>query len=254
MISSQFRQYTYSELKKATKNFTEELGRGGSGAVYKGVLSDDRVVAVKKLGDVFQAQEEYFAEISMIGKINHMNLVRIWGFCSERRHRLLVYEYLDNLSLDRHVFGLSFLSWKQIYAVALGTAKGLAYLHHECLEWVIHCDVKPENILLDSDFQPKIADFGLAKLLQREGDGSEFTRIRGRRVDVFGYGLVVLEMVRGVRLCNWGEGDGDGGGALASFVRRWRGEVDGRLEGRFGRRPTMATVVQSLMACEYEED
>ncbi|KAG6438047.1 hypothetical protein SASPL_102980 [Salvia splendens] len=294
MISSQFRQYTYSELKKATKNFTEELGRGGSGAVYKGVLSDDRVVAVKKLGDVFQAQEEYFAEISTIGKINHMNLVRIWGFCSERRHRLLVYEYLDNLSLDRHVFGSSFLSWKQRYAVALGTAKGLAYLHHECLEWVIHCDVKPENILLDSDFQPKIADFGLAKLLQREGDGSEFTRIRGTKgymapewalslpitskVDVFGYGVVVLEMVRGVRLCNWGEEEGDGGGAVSSFVRRWRGEVegvvDGRLEGRFGRRqaaaliqvgvacvvedrnkrPTMATVVQSLMACEYEED
>ncbi|XP_047978957.1 putative receptor protein kinase ZmPK1 [Salvia hispanica] len=294
MISSQFRQYTYSELKKATKNFTEELGRGGSGTVYKGVLSDDRVVAVKKLGDVFQAQEEYFAEISTIGKINHMNLVRIWGFCSERRHRLLVYEYLDNLSLDRHVFGSSFLSWKQRYVVALGTAKGLAYLHHECLEWVIHCDVKPENILLDSDFQPKIADFGLAKLLQREGDGSEFTRIRGTKgymapewalslpitskVDVFGYGVVVLEMVRGVRLCNWRDGDGDGGGALASFVRRWRGEVegvvDGRLDGRFGRRqataliqvglacveedrnkrPTMATVVQSLMACEYEED
>ncbi|XP_047978955.1 putative receptor protein kinase ZmPK1 [Salvia hispanica] len=294
MISSQFRQYTYSELKKATKNFTEELGRGGSGAVYKGVLSDDRVVAVKKLGDVFQAQEEYFAEISTIGKINHMNLVRIWGFCLERRHRLLVYEYLDNSSLDRHVFGSSFLSWKQRYTVALGTAKGLAYLHHGCLEWVIHCDVKPENILLDSDFQPKIADFGLAKLLQREGDGSEFTRIRGTKgymapewalslpitskVDVFGFGVVVLEMVRGVRLCNWEDGDGDGGGALASFARRWRGEVegvvDGRLEGRFGRRqaaaliqvgvacveedrnkrPTMATVVQSLMACEYEED
>ncbi|XP_047978956.1 putative receptor protein kinase ZmPK1 [Salvia hispanica] len=294
MISSQFREYTYSELKKATKNFTEELGRGGSGAVYKGVLSDDRVVAVKKLGDVFQAQEEYFAEISTIGKINHMNLVRIWGFCSQRRHRLLVYEYLDNLSLDRHVFGSSFLSWKQRYTVALGTAKGLAYLHHECLEWVIHCDVKPENILLDSDFQPKIADFGLAKLLQREGDGLEFTRIRGTKgymapewalslpitskVDVFGYGVVVLEMVRGVRLCNWGEEEGDGGGPVSSFVRRWRGEVegvvDGRLGGRFGqrqaaaliqvgvacveedrnKRPSMATVVESLMACEYEED
>ncbi|XP_057807963.1 putative receptor protein kinase ZmPK1 [Salvia miltiorrhiza] len=297
MISSQFRQYSYSELKKATKGFTKELGRGGSGAVYKGVLSDERVVAVKKLGDVFQAQEEYFAEIGIIGKINHMNLVRIWGFCSERRHRLLVYEYLDNLSLDRHVFGSSFLGWKQRYAVALGTAKGLAYLHHECLEWVIHCDVKPENILLDSDFQPKIADFGLAKLLQRGGGGSEFTRIRGTKgymapewalslpitskVDVFGYGVVVLELVRGVRLSNWGEGD-EGDGALASFVRRMRGEaevvvesvVDARLEGEFGRRqaaalirmgvacveedrnkrPTMATVVQTLMEFEYVDD
>ncbi|KAH6806247.1 hypothetical protein C2S51_031078 [Perilla frutescens var. frutescens] len=299
MISSQFRRYSYSELKKATKNFKEELGRGGSGAVYKGVLSDDRAVAVKKLGDVFQAQEEFFAEISIIGKINHMNLVRIWGFCSERRHRLLVYEYLDNLSLDRHVFTSNFLGWKQRYAVALGTAKGLAYLHHECLEWVIHCDVKPENILLDSEFQPKIADFGLAKLSQREGPGSEFTRIRGTKgymapewalslpitakVDVFGYGVVILELVRGVRLCNWSVED-DGEAALTSFVRKMKERmecgssswvesvVDSRLEGKFSRkqaaaliqtgvscveedrnkRPTMASVVQALMECEYE--
>ncbi|KAI3474141.1 hypothetical protein Pfo_028929 [Paulownia fortunei] len=303
MITSQFRRYNYSELKKATNNFKEELGRGGSGAVYKGVLSDDRVVAVKRLGDVFRAQDEYFAEISTLGKINHMNLVRILGFCSERRHRLLVYEYLNNLSLDRHLFGSSFLGWKQRYAVALGTAKGLAYLHHECLEWVIHCDVKPENILLDSEFQPKIADFGLAKLSQREGPGSEFTRIRGTKgymapewtlnhpitakVDVFGYGVVILEMVRGIRLCNWVVEDNDKQeAALTSFVRitkekmkcgssSWvEGVVDSRLDGKFSRkqaatliqtgiscveedrnkRPTMASVVQTLLECEDETE
>lgn len=306
MISSQFRQYSYSELKKATKNFKEELGRGGSGVVYKGVLSDDRVVAVKKLGEVYQAEEEYFAEISIIGKLNHMNLVRIWGFCSEtRRHKLLVYEYLNNLSLDRHVFASNFLGWRQRYAIALGTARGLAYLHHECLEWVIHCDVKPENILLDSAFQPKIADFGLAKLLQREGAGSEFTRIRGTKgymapewalglpitskVDVFGYGVVILELVRGVRVSNWGvEGDGEGvhEAALTSFVHKvkqrmehgsssWvESVVDSRLERGFSRRqaavlirtgvscveedrnkrPTMASVVQTLMEFEYDND
>ncbi|KAL0375260.1 UNVERIFIED_CONTAM: putative receptor protein kinase ZmPK1 [Sesamum radiatum] len=303
MISGQFRCYNYSELKKATNNFKEELGRGGSGAVYKGVLSDERVVAVKRLGDVFQAQDEYFAEISTLGKINHMNLVRIWGFCSERRHRLLVYEYLENLSLDRHLFGPNFLGWEQRYAVALGTAKGLAYLHHECLEWVIHCDVKPENILLDGDFQPKIADFGLAKLSQREGPGSEFTRIRGTKgymapewalnlpitakVDVFGYGVVILEMVRGIRLCNWAveEDDDEQEAALTNFVRKTKEKmksgnssdwvetvVDSRLEGKFSRnqavtliqtgiscveedrnkRPTMASVVQMLLECEDE--
>ncbi|KAI3447720.1 hypothetical protein Pfo_004385 [Paulownia fortunei] len=303
MISSQFRRYTYSELKKATNNFKEELGRGGSGTVYKGVLSDNRVVAVKRLGDFFQAQHEYFAEISTLGKINHMNLVRIWGFCSDRRHRLLVYEYLDNLSLDRHLFGSNFLGWKQRYAVALGTAKGLAYLHHECLEWVIHCDVKPENILLDSEFQPKISDFGLAKLSQRGGPGSEITRIRGTKgymapewalnhpitakVDVFGYGVVILEIVRGVRLCNWVvEGDDEQEAALTNFVRNieekmqcgsssWlESVVDSRLGGKFSRnqaatliqtgiscvkedrnkRPTMASVVQTLLECEDETE
>ncbi|KAL8526839.1 hypothetical protein ACS0TY_015903 [Phlomoides rotata] len=305
MISSQFRRYSYSELKKATGNFKEELGRGGSGAVYKGVLSDDRVVAVKRLGDVFQAEEEFFAEISTLGKINHMNLVRIWGFCSERRHRLLVYEYLDKSSLDKHVFGCNYLGWRRRYAVALGTAKGLAYLHHECLEWVIHCDVKPENILLDSDFQPKIADFGLAKLLQREGPGSEFTRIRGTKgymapewamnlpitakVDVFGYGVVILELVRGMRLCNWIKDDDDQDDqetALMNFVRKSKegmksgssmwvdNVVDSRLEGRFSRnqavrliqtgiscvqedrnkRPTMASVVQNLLEFEYQTE
>ncbi|GFQ07558.1 putative receptor protein kinase zmpk1 [Phtheirospermum japonicum] len=295
MISSQFRRYDYSELKKATDNFKEELGRGGSGAVYRGILSN-RLVAVKRLGDVFRAEEEFFAEISTIGKINHMNLVRICGYCSEKRHKLLVYEFIDNLSLDRYIFGLKFLDWKQRYGVALGTAKGLAYLHHECLEWVIHCDVKPENILLDGEFQPKIADFGLARLTQREGPGSEFSRIRGTKgymapewalnhpitakVDVFGFGVVILEMVRGIRVCNWDDDEQENG--LMKFVRKMKGNiefggldwvesvVDSRLEGGFSRkqaavlieigvscveedrnkRPTMASVVQTLLWCK----
>ncbi|KAL2554542.1 G-type lectin S-receptor-like serine/threonine-protein kinase [Forsythia ovata] len=108
MISSNFKRYTYAELKKATTNFKTELGRGGSGTVYIGVLSDGREVAVKKLGDVFQVQDEHSAEISTIGKINHMNLVRMWGFCSEGRHRLLVYEYIKNSSLDKHLFDSNF--------------------------------------------------------------------------------------------------------------------------------------------------
>ncbi|KAL8528933.1 hypothetical protein ACS0TY_006415 [Phlomoides rotata] len=300
MILSQFRRYTYAELKKATKNFTEEIGRGGSGTVYKGLLPENRVVAVKKLGGFLQGQEEYFAEINTIGKINHMNLVRIWGFCSDKRHRILVYEYLENLSLDRHLFGSNFLGWERRYAVALGMAKGLAYLHHECLEWIIHCDVKPENILLDGDFQPKISDFGFAKLAQRGNSGAGVSRIRGTKgymapewalnhpitakVDVFGYGVVILEMVRGIRVCDWVVDDDDDEGALKNFVRRieenmrcgsstWvESGVDPRLEGEFSRnqaavliqvgiccvendrkkRPTMAYVLQTLLECEDE--
>ncbi|KAI6675147.1 hypothetical protein NL676_003053 [Syzygium grande] len=218
-ITSQFRRFSYEELKSATQNFKREIGRGASGSVYKGVLADARVVAVKKLGDVYHEEEVFWAEVSTIGKINHMNLVRMWGFCCEGKHKLLVYEYVENRSLDKHLFSGDFIEWRDRFRIALGTAKGLAYLHHECLEWVIHCDVKPENILLDKTFEPKIADFGLAKLLQRDGTNSQFSRIRGTKgymapewalnlpitakVDVYSYGVMVLEIVRGIRLSNW---------------------------------------------------
>ncbi|KAJ9694809.1 hypothetical protein PVL29_010335 [Vitis rotundifolia] len=301
-ISSPFRRFSYTELKKATNNFKVELGRGGFGAVYKGVLEDERAVAVKKLGDATQGEGEFWAEVSTIGKIYHMNLVRMWGFCSEGRHRLVVYEHVENLSLDKHLFSTSCLGWKERFNVAVGTARGLAYLHHECLEWVIHCDVKPENILLDNGFEPKIADFGLAKLSQRGGPGSgEFSRIRGTKgymapewamnlpitakVDVYSYGVVVLEMVRGIRLSKWVGEDGEEQEAeLTRFVRvvkrkieygedNWvEDTVDPRLKGKFSRqqaamlveigiscveedrskRPTMATVVQVLLECEDE--
>jgi serine/threonine protein kinase len=99
-----------------------------------------------------------------------MNLVRIWGFCAEKTCKLLVSEFIENGSLASVLFDYQSLSpvlqWGQRYNIALGVAKGLAYLHHECLEWIVHCDVKPENILLDKHFEPKIADFGLVKLLK----------------------------------------------------------------------------------------
>ncbi|XP_031126961.1 putative receptor protein kinase ZmPK1 [Ipomoea triloba] len=300
MLSSQFRRFTYAELKKATKNFKVELGRGGSGAVYKGGLEDGRAVAVKRLGDEFQGEEQFWAEITTIGKINHMYLVRMWGFCAEGKHRLLVYEYVQNSSLDNHIYTSNFLGWKERFEVALGTAKGLAYLHHECLEWVIHCDVKPENILLTGDLEPKIADFGLAKLAQRGDPGSYFTRIRGTKgymapewalsqpitakVDVYGYGVVILEMVKGSRLINWMveesgfQQEADMKKFFWAMKRKvelkeegWVDEmVDKRLEGKFSRnqaktlikvglacveedrkmRPTMASVVQMLLECQ----
>ncbi|OMO82474.1 hypothetical protein CCACVL1_11944 [Corchorus capsularis] len=301
LISSQFRKFTYIELNKATKNFKEELGKGASGNVYKGVLEDERVVAVKKLGDAYQIEEVFWAEVSIIGKINHMNLVRMWGFCSEPSHRLLVYEYVQNLSLDRNLFSENrFLGWQERFEVALGTAKGLAYLHHECLEWVIHCDVKPENILLDGEFKPKISDFGLAKLSQRDSKNSEFSRIRGTKgymapewalnlpitakVDVYSYGVVILELVKGIRLSNWVVEDGEEHETteLTKFVKvvkrilpsedlGWiESEVDTRLNGEFSRRqaqkmveigilcveedrskrPTMDSIVQALLECE----
>ncbi|XP_010672399.2 putative receptor protein kinase ZmPK1 [Beta vulgaris subsp. vulgaris] len=304
-ISNQFRSFNYSELRNATKNFKEIIGRGGFGAVYKGILADKRVVAVKKLENVVQGEEEFWAEVSTIGKINHMNLARMWGFCCGKKQRLLVYEHVENGSLDQHLFlNKTFLDWKQRFKVAIGTAKGLAYLHHECLEWVIHCDVKPENILLDGEFEPKISDFGLAKLCQRESHGSsDFTGIRGTKgymapewamnlpitakVDVYSYGVVILELVKGIRLSSWVVDDHDGFEEVPELLRFMRiakkkmqnGEdswvedlIDPRLEGKFNRnqaatmievglscvqddrnkRPTMESVVQVLAECEEE--
>ncbi|KAK4766744.1 hypothetical protein SAY87_008386 [Trapa incisa] len=288
-LASQFRKFRYGELKMATRNFREEIGRGGSGIVYKGYLGDGRQVAVKRLRDTYHGEEFFWAEVSTIGKINHMNLARMWGFCAEGRNKLLVYEFVENQSLDKHLLGQHHLRWKDIYKIALGVAKGLAYLHHECLEWVIHCDVKPENILLDSEFEPKIADFGLAKLLQREKAISKFSMIRGTKgymapewalnlpitakVDVFSYGVMVLEMVRGLRLSNWEvkghEGDEEEvqeEAELTKFVKvikrkilydseedAWIDEfLDPRLKGQYNRRQARA-LMEVAIAC-VEDD
>lgn len=220
MITNHFRRYTYRELVTATRKFQDELGRGASGIVYKGVLKDNRAVAVKMLADINQGGEEFQHELSVIGRIYHMNLVRVWGFCSDDPHRILVSEYVKNGSLENFLFGgegsQNLLEWKQRFNIALGVAKGLAYLHHECLEWVIHCDMKPENILLDDNMEPKIADFGLAKLLNRGASNINVSRIRGTRgylapewvsslpitakVDVYSFGVVLLELLKGARV------------------------------------------------------
>ncbi|CAM0148629.1 unnamed protein product [Urochloa decumbens] len=303
MVTGQFRRFTYRELKDATGNFKEELGRGGSGVVYRGVVDEGKVVAVKKLANVAGGDEEFWAEMAVIGRINHINLVRIWGFCSQGKHKLLVYEYVENESLDRHLFGTgrAALPWRERYRIALGTARGLAYLHHECLEWVVHCDVKPENILLTRDFDPKIADFGLAKLSKRGtgagGDGMELSHMSGTtgymapewalnvpvnaKVDVYSFGIVLLEMVMGCRVSDQTTAGGERleMPQIAQVLRQVvdTGDVvrlvDGRLQGQFNlrqaletvrislscmeersSRPTMDAIAQALTACDDEDE
>ncbi|KAK2386673.1 putative receptor protein kinase ZmPK1 [Trifolium repens] len=208
-----FRKFSYSELKQATNGFSQEIGRGAGGTVYKGVFFDNRVVAIKRLYEANQGEDEFVAEVSIIGRLNHMNLIRMWGYCAEGKHMMLVYEYMENGTLADNLSSNS-LDWGKRYNIALGIAKGLSYLHEECLEWILHCDIKPQNILIDSDFKPKVADFGLSKLLQRNNvDDSSFSTMRGTRgymapewifnlsitskVDVYSYGIVVLEMITG---------------------------------------------------------
>ncbi|XWS24175.1 hypothetical protein CRYUN_Cryun28dG0078200 [Craigia yunnanensis] len=208
-----FRKFTYAELKKATNSFSEEIGRGEGGIVYKATLSDGRDAAIKPLIDANQGEAEFLAEVNTIGKLNHMNLIDMWGYCAEGKHRLLVYEYTEHGSLAEN---LSFkaLDWKKRFEIAVGTARGLAYLR-ECLEWVLHCDIKPQNILIDSKYQPKVSEFDLSWLLNR-GDvkySKLLSRIRGTRgymapewvfnlpitskVDVYSYGIVLLELATG---------------------------------------------------------
>ncbi|KAK1407669.1 hypothetical protein QVD17_39290 [Tagetes erecta] len=214
VIATGFKRFTYDEIVKASHKFREEIGRGGGGIVYKGKLSDNRVVAIKVLHDAIQGEAEFLAEMSTIGRINHMNLIETYGYCAEGKHRILVYEYMENGALAHNLLGDKQLGWQKRFEIAIGVAKGLAYLHEECLEWVLHCDVKPHNILLDVDYNPKVADFGLAKLFHQDvTQNSVFSRIRGTRgymapewvfnlpitskVDVYSYGMVVLEMITG---------------------------------------------------------
>uniref|UniRef100_A0A7N0TFW7 non-specific serine/threonine protein kinase n=1 Tax=Kalanchoe fedtschenkoi TaxID=63787 RepID=A0A7N0TFW7_KALFE len=224
------KRFSYAELKAATNDFSNKIGKGGFGEVYKGELSDHRQVAVKCLKNVAGGDGEFWAEVTIIARMHHLNLVRLWGFCAEKGQRILVYEYVPNGSLDKYLFrrdraGLAdresgavemkpILDWSIRYRIALGVARVIAYLHEECLEWVLHCDIKPENILLGDDFCPKISDFGLAKLRKKE-DMMTMSRMRGTRgymapewvknepitskADVYSFGMVLLEIVSGVR-------------------------------------------------------
>ncbi|XP_022724597.1 G-type lectin S-receptor-like serine/threonine-protein kinase SD2-5 [Durio zibethinus] len=209
-------RYTYGELCKATKNFSKKVGQGGFGSVYQGVMPDGTQLAVKKLEGIGQGKKEFRAEVRTIGSIHHVHLVKLKGFCAEGVHRLLVYEFMGKRSLDKWIFKnneeSSILDWNTRFNIALGTAKGLAYLHEECELKIVHCDIKPENVLLDDNFNAKVSDFGLAKLMSRE-ESLVYTTLRGTRgylapewitnnpisekSDVYSYGMVLLEIIGG---------------------------------------------------------
>ncbi|XP_068309976.1 G-type lectin S-receptor-like serine/threonine-protein kinase LECRK2 [Pyrus communis] len=207
------KRFTYMELKEATEGFKEELGRGGFATVYKGVLASDngKGVAVKRLDNMVRENDfEFKAEVSMIGGTSHKNLVKLLGFCNEGQHRILVYEFMTNGSLSSFLFGNSRPSWYQRREIALGTARGLRYLHEECSSQIIHCDIKPQNILLDDSFTARIADFGVAKLLKMDQTRTT-TRFRGTKgyvapewfkslpvtvkADVYSFGILLLEII-----------------------------------------------------------
>ncbi|PON92115.1 S-receptor-like serine/threonine-protein kinase [Trema orientale] len=239
---STLKVFSYKELHQITRGFSEKIGHGGFGTVFQGKLSDSTtLVAVKRLERPGSGEKEFRAEVCTIGNIQHVNLVRLRGFCSEDSHRLLVYDYMPNGSLSVYLRkeGPN-LSWDLRFRVAIGTARGIAYLHEECRDCIIHCDIKPENILLDSDYTPKVSDFGLAKLL-----GRDFSRVlatmRGTwgyvapewisgvaittKADVYSYGMTLIELIGGRRNVEapLSPGGREGGGATAEkwFFPPW---------------------------------
>ncbi|RCV35407.1 hypothetical protein SETIT_7G237500v2 [Setaria italica] len=209
--------YSYGELRTASENFnsTNLLGEGGYGAVYKGKLTDGSMVAVKQLSETSrQGKKQFIAEIETISQVQHRNLVKLYGCCLEGENPLLVYEYLENGSLDKALFGSGRknLDWLTRFGICLGITRGLAYLHEESSIRVVHRDIKASNILLDTNFNPKISDFGLAKLYDDKKTHVS-TKVAGtfgylapeyamrghvtEKVDVFAFGVVILETIAG---------------------------------------------------------
>ncbi|XP_012462439.1 G-type lectin S-receptor-like serine/threonine-protein kinase SD2-5 [Gossypium raimondii] len=207
-------RFSYEELKNVTNNFSNKLGEGGFGSVFRGILPSGSEVAVKHLVGFGPVNKSFTAEVQTIGSIHHFNLVTLVGFCAEKSNRLLVYEYMANGSLDQWIFNKNqepALGWQIRKKIILDIAKGLAYLHEECNQKILHLDIKSQNILLDENFNAKVSDFGLSKLIGRD-QSRVVTTMRGtpgymapewlssvitEKVDVYSFGIVVLEILCG---------------------------------------------------------
>ncbi|XP_078154430.1 putative receptor-like protein kinase At5g20050 [Carex rostrata] len=212
-------RFTIQDLETATTNFQAPIGEGASGAVFKGTLEDGSTIAVKRIKWQPSGETEFRTEMTIIASRQHVNLVRLLGFCiSPRGDRYLIYPFHKNGSLDAWIFSdsgkRSHLTWALRYRIAIDVAKALAYLHHECHHRILHLDVKPANILLDGDFRALLSDFGISKLIGKD-ESSVMTRARGTvgylapemlvpnaistKSDIYSYGMVLFELVGGRR-------------------------------------------------------
>ncbi|XP_031253652.1 probable LRR receptor-like serine/threonine-protein kinase At5g45780 isoform X2 [Pistacia vera] len=254
------KRFSFRELQIATGNFSVKniLGQGGYGVVYKGCLPNKTVVAVKRLKDPnFTGEMQFQTEVEMIGLALHRNLLRLYGFCMTTEERLLVYPYMPNGSVADRLRETGqakpSLDWNRRVRIALGTARGLLYLHEQCNPKIIHRDVKAANILLDESFEAVVGDFGLAKLLDRR-DSHVTTAVRGtvghiapeylstgqssEKTDIFGFGILLLELITGQKALDAGNGQVQKG-MILDWVRTLNEErrlevlVDRDLKGCF---------------------
>ncbi|XP_039118377.1 putative receptor-like protein kinase At4g00960 isoform X3 [Dioscorea cayenensis subsp. rotundata] len=245
-ISAESLSFDLATLRDATSNFSDEneLGRGGFGVVYKGVLRDGQEIAVKRLSlTSVQGLVELKNEVVLVAKLQHRHLVRLLGCCLEEKEKLLVYEYLPNASLDKFLFDpvrRQQLDWARRYRIIEGISRGLLYLHEDSRLRIIHRDLKAGNILLDGDMDPKICDFGFAKLFDIDETHANTNRIAGTygymapeyamhgnfsvKSDVYSYGVMVLEIVTGRK----NRGFEESGNAAHLLSYAWRLWNDGR--------------------------
>ncbi|TYI96045.1 hypothetical protein E1A91_D01G042000v1 [Gossypium mustelinum] len=209
-------RYSYKEIKKMTKSFKDKLGEGGYGSVFKGKLRSGHHVAIKLLGKSKGNGQDFINEVASIGRIHHANVAKLIGFCVEGSKQALVYDFMSNGSLDKLIFteeNKNTLGWKKMFDIVLGVAQGIHYLHQGCDMQILHFDIKPHNILLDENFNPKVSDFGLAKLYSVDDSIVSLTAARGTigyiapelvyknlggisyKADVYSFGMLLMEMV-----------------------------------------------------------
>ncbi|GLT61966.1 hypothetical protein SLA2020_346360 [Shorea laevis] len=212
-------RYTYSEIKKITGSFKNKLGQGGYGSVFKGKLRSGHFVAIKLLSTSKGNGQDFINEVATMGRIHHANVMRLIGFCVEGSKQALVYDFMPNGSLDKIIFSTqsnTSLSWQKMFEIALGVARGIEYLHRGCEMQILHFDIKPHNILLDDNFNPKVSDFGLAKLYPIDDSFVSLTAARGTpgyiapelfykniggvsyKADVYSFGMLLMEMMKPV--------------------------------------------------------
>ncbi|WMV07151.1 hypothetical protein MTR67_000536 [Solanum verrucosum] len=211
-------RYSNSNIRKMTRNFKEKLGQGGYGSVYKGKLQSGPNVAVKILSKPKADGQDFINEVATIGRIHHVNIVQLIGYCADRCKRALVYDFMPNGSLEKYITprergGDQLLSWDRKFEIALGVARGIEYLHRGCDFQILHFDIKPHNILLDENFIPKLSDFGLAKSYPTDKSIVTLTAARGTigyvapelinrsigpisyKADVYSFGMLLIDIL-----------------------------------------------------------
>ncbi|XP_047160894.1 cysteine-rich receptor-like protein kinase 25 [Vigna umbellata] len=274
-------QFNLPIIEAATSNFSHDnkIGKGGFGEVYKGILYDGRSIAVKRLSrNSRQGIQEFKNEVLLIAKLQHRNLVAFIGFCLDEQEKILIYEYVPNKSLDYFLFDTKqekILSWSERHKIIAGIARGIVYLHEHSRLKVIHRDLKPSNVLLDENMNPKISDFGLARIVEIDQEEESTNRIIGtygymspeyamlgqfsEKSDVYSFGVMILEIISGKKNISSNESHRVADGLLKFVWRHWRDEtilsaLDPKLEENYSKIEFMRCVQIGLLCVQEDPE